>query len=184
MDDSYPRTGKRCKNEYRFKKSTNLCHRTNNTTPLASHKSRSYHRTGKRCKPTYHYNKSKKLCISKLVSPSPISYESYERLGKRCKKSYRHHTPSGLCVYTKKKRRIMNRESPLPIERQEDMLASDSPDTSQSYSSDIFESPVNNSYESPSSSDSAFYSPEDLPVKNVPKKRSKLNLLQNMGINL
>ena len=101
--DSHPRTGKRCKNTYRYKKQTNLCHRREQGTPTASHNTRSYARNGKRCKPTYRQNKSKKLCISKLVSPSPVTYESYERLGKRCKNSFRHHRPSGLCVYTKKK---------------------------------------------------------------------------------
>jgi hypothetical protein len=174
MDDSHPRTGKRCKNEYRFKKSTNLCHRVLQTTPIASHNLRSYSRKGKRCKPTYRQNKSKKLCISKLVSPSPVSYESYERLGKRCKNSFRHHRPSGLCVYTKKrkntKRLRVSREAPFTMEQQEEMI--ESPDN--------FESPLSSldNFESPMSS------PEPSPVVQRPKNRSDLNLLQTMGIDM
>jgi hypothetical protein len=157
--DSYPRTGKRCKNEYRFKKTTNLCHRTEKDTPIASHNSRSYRRNGKRCKPTYRQNKSKKLCISKLVSPSPVSYESYERLGKRCKKSYRHHTSSGLCVYTKKRRSRTTRELPLPLERQEEIVKSP------------LNSPIVNYPESPLNSSIVNYpeSPLNSPVVNYPE---------------
>jgi hypothetical protein len=155
MNDSHPRTGKRCENEYRFKKSTKLCHRVVTTTPITSHMSRSYLRNGKRCKRTYRANKSKKLCISKLGSPSPVGYESYERLGKRCKKSYRHHKPSGLCVYTKKKRPyVIDRALPLPIERQEEIVPSDN---SVLYSPDTFESP----FDTPMEDKSVLYSPSD-----------------------
>jgi hypothetical protein len=120
----------------------------------------SHPRTGKRCKATYRYNKSKKLCVSKLGSPSPVRYESYERLGKRCKKSYRHHKPSGLCVFTKKrKRRVLNRELPLPIEQQEEIVPFDSSvDKSVLYSP---ESPTvyNSPFDSPVE-DNSVYSPE------------------------
>jgi hypothetical protein len=165
MEDSHPRTGKRCENEYRFNKKSNLCHRRQQT-PIASHNSRYYPRTGKRCKRTYRYNKSKKLCGSKLFSPSPVGYESYERLGKRCKKSYRHHKPSGLCVYTKKKRRFkINKGLPLPIDRQEEIVKS--PDMVES----TFDTPVDNSVlyspESPSSIESMYYSPENSPDNSV-----------------
>jgi len=154
--DTHPRTGKRCENEYRYKKSTNLCHRSEQLTPIASHNSRSYRRTGKRCKATYRYNKSKKLCISKVLSPSPVGYESYERMGKRCKNSYRHHTPSGLCVYTQKKRWRINREAPLTMKQQEEIVESPVFEST-------FDTPVDNSVlyspESPSSVESV-YSPE------------------------
>jgi hypothetical protein len=126
MED-YPRIGKRCENEYRFNKKSNLCHRREQTTPIESHNSRYFPRTGKRCKAKSRYNKSKKLCASKLYTPSPVRYESYERLGKRCKRSYRHHKPSGLCVYTKKKRKSkprVTREAPLPIEQQGEIVES------------------------------------------------------------
>jgi hypothetical protein len=183
MDDSHPRTSKRCKNEYRFNKRTNLCHRTLNTTPIASHTTRSYPRNGKRCKPTYRSNKSKKLCVYKLTRQSPVGYESYERLGKRCKKSYRHHKPSGFCVYTKKrKRRVLNRELPLPIERQEEIVQSpydselNSMDNSVLYSP---ESPMDNSVYSSESpiiledDNSVLYSP-DLPNLDVNRPEDNL----------
>ena len=161
MEESQPRTGKRCENEYRFKKSTNLCHMREQRTPIASHNSRMYPRTGKRCKRTYRQNKTKKLCISKLFSPSPVGYESYERLGKRCKNSYRYHKPSGFCVYTKKrKRKVLNKETPLPFEIQEEIL-----DKSVLYSpeSDIGETSIEDN--------SVLYSPEL-----EPKKQTDSNL--------
>jgi hypothetical protein len=184
MYDSHPRTGKRCENEFRFKKSTNLCHRVINTTPLASHNSRSYPRTGKRCKAKSRYNKSKKLCVSKLFSPSPVGYESYERLGKRCKRSYRHHKPSGLCVYTTKKRKRkrnphVTRDAPLTMERQEEIVQSPV-DKSVLYSPESpLNSPDNSMLYSPESSlnspdNSVLYSPES------PKKEK--DVLQDMGI--
>ena len=142
MEDSHPRTGKRCKNEYKFNKKSNLCHRTQQRTPIASHNSR-YPRTGKRCKRTYRYNKSKKLCASKLLTPSPVGYESYERLGKRCKNSYRHHKASGLCMYTTKKRRP--RMAPLLIERQEEIVESPESISSVESVSPELNSPVDNS---------------------------------------
>ena len=144
MDDSHPRTGKRCKNEYRFNKKSNLCHRVEQSTPISSHNSRYYPRTGKRCKRTYRYNKSKKLCGSKLISSSPVGYESYERLGKRCKTSYRHHKPSGLCVYTKKKRRPrISSQLPLTVERQEELVESPIEDNSDSPESPKKQSDLN-----------------------------------------
>jgi hypothetical protein len=189
--DSQPRTGKRCKNTYRYKKHTNLCHRVEQGTPIGSHNTRSYPRNGKRCKPTYRQNKSKKMCISKLVSPSPVTYESYERLGKRCKKSFRHHRPSGLCVYTKKRKSKTNnrklritREAPLQVDRLDELI--ESPNSLDNFESpnslDNFESPLN----SPDDED-VMYSPMSSPEPPVvprPKKRSDLNLFQNMGINM
>jgi len=159
MDDSHPRTGKRCENEYRFKNSTNLCHRREQGSPIASHNSRSYARTGKRCKPTYRQNKSKKLCVSKLVSPSPVSYESYERLGKRCKKSYRHHRPSGLCVYTKKRKQKprVTREAPLQFDQQDDLVKSPS-DNSVLYPP-VSPNPLETTMDSPVENNSVLYSP-------------------------
>ena len=161
--DSRPRTGKRCENEYRFKKSTNLCHRREQTP---SHHSRMYPRTGKRCKRTYRYNKSKKMCLSKLFSPSPLRYESYQRLGKRCKKTYRHHKPSGLCVYTKK------RFTPLPLDTDSDVFESPIPqEETVLYSPDeVFESPI-------PEEDTVLYSPDV-----EPKKQSDSNLFKTMGI--
>jgi hypothetical protein len=160
--DSHLRTGKRCKNTYRYKKSTNLCHRTEQGTPIASHNSRSYRRTGKRCKRTYRYNKNRRLCISKVGSPSPVGYESYERLGKRCKKSYRHHKPSGLCVYTKKKRNRkprVTKESPLTMEQQEEMI--ESPFNSPVEDKSVVYSPASSiPFNSPVEDKSVVYSPE------------------------
>ena len=170
MEDSHPRTGKRCENKYRFKKSTNLCHHVLQTTPIASHNSRSYPRKGKRCKPTYRQNKTRRLCVSKLFIPSPVSYESYERLGKRCKKSFRHHKPTGLCVYTTKKRKKhVIKKVPLTIEQQEEMVAS--PDNFQSpltSPEDVMYSPDN--FESPNSPEEVIYSPNP----ETPKKDSDL----------
>ena len=158
--DSHPRSGKRCKKSYRYNKSTKMCHST--SLALSPHGT-SHVRTGKRCKPKFRYNKSKKLCVSKLNSPSPATDASYERVGRRCKKSYKYHKPSGLCVHNQ--RPIVNRELPLPYDRQEELV-------------DEFVTPVNSV-----ESNDVFYSPES-PVEPKQKKRDRFNMLKNMGIEL
>lgn len=160
--DSHPRTGKRCKKSYRYNKSTKMCHSTL-ASPALSPGGTSHVRTGKRCKSKFRYNKSKKLCVSKLNSPSPVSDASYKRVGRRCKKSYKYHKPSGLCV--KSSLPQVNRESPLPYDRQDELV-------------DEFVTPVNSVVK-----EDVFYSPES-PVTPKPNKRDRLNMLKNMGIEL
>jgi hypothetical protein len=167
--DSHPRTGKRCKKSYRYNKTTKMCH---STTGSPSPNAHSYRRVGKRCKPKYRYNKSKKLCISKLNSPSPESNASYEPTGKRCRKSFRYHKASGLCVHRDRPR--VNRELPLPLDRQEMILPYDNEEV------EVFVSPVN------SEDTEVFYSPES-PIKLVspkPNKRDRFNKVKNMGVEL
>jgi len=137
------------------------------TSPELSPHGSSHVRIGKKCRKSFRYNKSKKLCISKINSPSPVSNASYEPTGKRCRKTFRYHKPSGLCVYSDRPR--INRELPLPFERQEELVSPDE--------SGVFVSPAN-------SENDEFYSPEESPVKVAPKKFEKLDRLKQMGVEL
>ena len=117
------------------------------------------------------------MCVSKTNSPSPDSNASYEPSGKRCRKSFRYHKPSGLCVHHDRPK--VNREMPLPYERQESIIPYEREEMV-----DEFLTPVNSLTPATENTD-VFYSPDSPDVfEPKPRKKNKFTKVKNMGVEL